>query len=111
MVNHPHRKKSTEDDPMEQLSSAIAEMLTECLASGEFKAPLYIVAIGGNGTTQAYRGAESSGTGLDMSMLAEHDDDGQGFRLPINLFVTDNTGKAARMLIEQTNKHEMQILH
>ena len=47
--------------------------------------------------------------GLQMRLPSEHND-GSGFQIAINFFVSDGTGRAG-LLLESTADQELEILH
>ena len=97
------------DEMMEQVAKIIGDVLADCLQNKKFEAPVYITAIASNGTAQIYRCEHGEAGGLQMSMLSEHDE-ALGFKTPINFFVTDRTGRAARLLLEDTGRRKLQVL-
>lgn len=98
------------DEVMEQVATTIGEVLADCLQNREFEAPLHVIAVASNGTAQIYRCERSEvAGGLQMTLLSEHND-GSGFQIPINFFVSDRTGRAARLLLETDGKPELEIL-
>jgi hypothetical protein len=83
------------------IQEAITEMLTECLGMG-FEAPLNVAAVAVNGAVFALRYTiAAAGEGLTAEPVAQT---GQDFKLPINIFLSDSRGEAARLLIANNGK-------
>jgi len=93
---------------MNAFTDGITQFLEAALAEG-FELPWHLAAVGANGTLTFMRYSPSNGEnadeGLTAQFLAQHRED-SGFKLPINVMLTDSTGQAARMLIQRPGDPE-----
>ena len=78
----------------------LGEMLLECLQRG-FELPLYLCVIGVNGAVLVIRytpGEDQEGLKCEALTQAIP---AQGFRVPLNIMISDTTGKAVRVVVER----------
>lgn len=83
------------------VATTIGEALTVCLERG-MTLPFVLAAVHPNSSVFCLRYEENeAGEGLTAVPLADHTGEGDGFALPINIMITDQTGEAVRVTITQ----------
>jgi hypothetical protein len=90
-----------EEKAMENIDllSAFAAILESVLADG-FSFPLYLVSVSANGQVIAVR---YDTPGVAGKVLCEHIPEAY-LRVPINIYISDGTGRAARAVLEAEGK-------
>jgi hypothetical protein len=85
------------------LKEAIGKLLEHCTEEMGFQTPFYLATVSANGAAMFIRfNVAEDGDGVKGERLAGTD--GQNYELPVNLFVSDSRGEAARMLIAKSGK-------
>jgi hypothetical protein len=83
----------------DELTQYLGQMLRDVLDRG-FQPLLYVANVAANGSAVFYRyDAPENAPGLVPTFLCEHMHP-DGFALPINLMVVDQTGQAAHLVIQ-----------
>ena len=94
------------------LNLMYAKFLKDVIDQG-FEVPIYAITVGNNGFIEAGQYDISLiGEGLKFTELANYTPVSEMVKLPINIILIDNTGKAARCLIQTPNEQpEIKILN
>ena len=80
------------DHSLDGMHRELARFLSACAEDG-FQLPLHVAAVAVNGAAHIYRYVEGE-EHLECKLLAQHSEGGV-MRLPINIMITDASGKAA----------------
>jgi hypothetical protein len=78
---------------MRQFRTALGAMIDQALDEESFSLPLYLTMVGANGSIQLTRYAAGDET-LEGRLLSQHTEGGT-FEYPINVLITDPTGRAS----------------
>ena len=84
---------------MNDLSEILGDVLHECLDHG-MQLPFIMAAVSPNGCAVIVRFEQGNDEEVEATFLAEHTEV-SGVVMPINVMVTDQTGEAVRIKIDQ----------
>jgi hypothetical protein len=99
MAFRPGQKEEMSMQQLKEVTEALASALETMIQRG-LKPPIYCVIVGSNGSIMASHYVPHEVLGLDCHMVAEHTE-GEGlFRCPINVFFSDSSGRAEKVIIE-----------
>jgi len=90
---------------MDELKEWLVRFLRECRQEKGFVLPVYVTAIGSNGSMLFVRGDDQ-----DSAVLARHSVDAV-IAPPINVIVTDSMGDAAHAVLGSERAPVLRVLH
>jgi hypothetical protein len=101
-------KTSPHGDTHDEMVQAIGRLLQQVIAAG-FELPIYVGAVSRNGCTMWACCSSDDFGGVKPTMISENTPH-PTMTLPINIFMVDSRGVAARLVLEQDKAASERLL-